>query len=205
MHDLRRNKHWLVAFMIFMVTLNNAYADQVVTLLELAALPEYCRGTQLINKLSGDSGPDLYNHYRKILGKTYHHLHHYCWALNTENRVATISDRWYAQSQLRSSAMGDINYVLERAEPGFKLLPEIYSTKARILFKLQQDADARAVLQQAIKADPKYVPAYTRLSDSFVDAGDKDSAIAILKQGIQHAGSKKSLTDRLKVLTATTQ
>jgi len=169
-------------------------------MLELSALPHYCRGTQLICQLSGDACPTLSNHYRK----TYVHLHHYCWALNSENKSATMPDREYGQSLLRY-AIGDIDYVLERAEPGFKLLPEIYSTKARILFKLQKDADARSALQQAIKANPKYVPAYSRLSDSLADAGDKDSAMEVLKKGIQQAGPKKPLTDRLKLLTTTTE
>jgi tetratricopeptide (TPR) repeat protein len=179
-----------------------AAADQVENLTELALLPTYCRGTQQIRGISHDPKP--IEEYLAIYGQPYYHLHHYCWALNTENKAGRISDRYLRESKL-SYALGDIQYVLERSDPEFVFLPEIYNSQARILFTLRRDAEAVAALNKAIATKPDYVPAYLRLSDYLVDKGAKAEAIKILERGIDNTENATALTKRLAKLGKTYQ
>jgi tetratricopeptide (TPR) repeat protein len=194
------NRRWLMTLpMLLAVT--TVQADQVVNMSELLRLPKYCWGTQQIRDVSGDPVP--IEEYMKRYGRSYHHLHHYCWALNTENKVAITNPHDW-KFQLDFVAMGDINYVLsQNKDPKFAFLPEIYTTKARILFKLDKAADAVPWLKKAIEANPKYLPAYARLSDYYAEKGDKAEAIKILNQGIAHSKHSDMLSRRLKELQGT--
>ncbi|WP_200158413.1 hypothetical protein [Allochromatium vinosum] len=117
---------------------SSAYAIEVTSPAELIGLPAYCRCTLLIRDISHDPTPC--SMYEKF-GPTFGHLHHYCWALNTENHV-TRENPSDGQFWLRT-AIGDIDYVIKQnRDPNFILLPEIYTSKARILFKLDQPSDA---------------------------------------------------------------
>lgn len=175
-----------------------AHADKVESIAELVRLPAYCRGTQQIRDISGDTVP--IKDYERKYGFSYSHLHHYCWALNSENNAAFMNDRYLASGKLEQ-ALGDIDYVLRaNDDPKFIFLPEIYTTKARILFKLKKSSDAILWLQKAIDANPRYMPAYARLSDYYLDQGDKSKAVKILEKGIAHGQRTEILTLRLKKL-----
>lgn len=179
---------------------NIVAADQVENQAELALLPDFCRGTQLIRTISRDPKPIA--DYLAIYGKPYYHLHHYCWALNAENKAVRISDKYLRESKL-TYALSDIKYSLDRSDPGFVFLPEIYNTQARILFALRRDPEAVVALNKAIEAKPDYVPAYFRLSDYFVDKGNKAEAIKILEQGIDYTEQANALIKRLAKLGKT--
>ena len=189
------NRRWLMTLpMLLAVTM--ARADHVETMSELLRLPKYCWGTQQIAEISGDR---RHGEYIKRYGPAYHDLHHYCWALNTENRVSITNPSdgkfWLGQ------AIGDIDYVLKaNKDPKFVFLPEIYTTKARILFKLDKAADAVPWLEKAIKTNPNYIPAYARLSDYYVEKGDTAEAIKILNLGIARSKKSDMLSRRLKAL-----
>jgi tetratricopeptide (TPR) repeat protein len=184
---------WVALILMLLTTM--AHADRIENLAELARLPAYCRGTQQIREISQEPSYKVQEYYAKY-GPTYNHLHHYCWALNTENRVSIQNPRdgkfWLG------TAIGDIDYVLhQNHDPKFILLPEIYTSKARILFKIDQAADAIPWLQKAIATRPDYVPAYARLSDYYAERGDTAEAIKILKQGIAKSKKADMLNRRL--------
>lgn len=190
-------KQLIVFWALFFAT--TVQADRVETISELLRLPAYCRGTQQIREVSGDPVP-IGEHIKRY-GTGYNHLHHYCWALNTENRVA-ISNPYDGKFWLRN-AIGDIDYVLRNNhDPKFFCLPEIYVSKARILFKLDQPEDAVPWLKKAIALRPNYSPAYARLSDYYVEKGDKAEAVKILKQGIAKSSKSDMLIRRLRELEA---
>ena len=177
-------------------------ADQVENTAELALLPPYCGGTQQIRTISHDPKP--IEAYLALYGQPYYHLHHYCWALNSENKAARMSDRYLRESKL-SYALEDIKYTLDRSTPSFVFLPEIYNTQARILFTLRRDPEAVVALNKAIEAKPDYVPAYLRLSEYFVDKGNKSEAIKILEQGIDNTENANVLIKKLTKLGKTYQ
>ena len=179
-----------------------AAADQVENQTELALLPSICRGTQQIRNISRDTKP--IEEYVAMYGQTYYHLHHYCWALNSENKSWRISDRSLRESKL-DYALKDIQYVLDRADPDFAFLPEIYNSQARMLFTLRRDAAAVAALNKATTAKPDYIPAYLRLSNYFSDMGNKTEAAKILEQGIDNTEKANALIKALAKLGKTYQ
>jgi tetratricopeptide (TPR) repeat protein len=194
-------------FLFFFGIFNSAaaLADQVANAMELAALPTFCRGTQLIRNISHDPVP--IESYVKRFGEGYRHLHHYCWALNAENKTYNMLDKELKKSKL-TYALGDIDYVLARVQPTFVFLPEIYTGKARILFKLDRAAEAVEALNKALRLRPDYSPASLQLSSYFEKKGDKTMAINVLKQGIDNSKQPKQaapLYKRLKKLGVTYQ
>ena len=186
---------WFV-FSLFVYS-SAVYADRVESPAELTRLPAYCRGTQQVREISQDPTP--ISVYIAKYGEGYNHLHHYCWALNTEHRVSR--DNPSDGKFWLSNAIGDIDYVLRNnRDPHFIFLPEIYTSKARILFKLDQGSDAVQWLQKAIATRPDYVPAYARLSDYYANQGNKAEAIKILKQGIARSKRSQMLQRKLSEL-----
>ena len=177
--------------LVLIIFSSSAWADPVRDLSELALLPQFCRGTQQIRVISKDPRP--IEQYMAIYGEAYKHLHHYCWALNTENNAFRISDDYLRKSKLTNS-LADFKYFLDRAPPTFPLLPEVYTSRARILFKLKRNVEALMDLNKAIELKADYVPAYARLSDYYQGIGDKSNAIKSLEQGISHTKNPTNVT-----------
>ena len=174
-----------IIFILFFILVTPAAwamkpGGEIEDLSELSALPAYCKGTQLTRAVSHDPKP--IEEYVAIYGHAYTHLHHYCWALNAEN---------HKNSDI-NSILGNIQYVIERAPLTFALLPEIYITKARILFKAKRDTDALATLLQLTQIKPDYAAAYAQLGDYYQKVGDKSSAIRYYEQGLIKTNQKNA-------------
>ncbi len=174
----------LLALLIFNTC---ARADPVKNLSELALLPHYCWGTQQVREVSKDPTP--IEQYVAIYGFTYYHLHHYCWALNTENNAI----RMHNQGILTYS-LDDYKYVLDRAPSSFVFLPEIYTSRARVFFILKRDAEAAMDLVKAIQMKHSYAPAYARLSEYYQRINDKKDAIKTLEDGLSNVSDPKVIT-----------
>ena len=181
----------ILYLLLFSIFSSGAQADQVENLSELALLPAYCRGTQLIRIISKDPMP--IEQYVAIYGDAYRNLHHYCWGLNAENKANGISDPYLRKSKL-TYALDDFKYFLDRASSSFSLLPEIYFSRARILFSLKRNMEAVADLNKAIELKANFDPAYDRLSDYYLSVGDKNNAIKILEQGISNTKNSNNVT-----------
>lgn len=189
-------------YFVLAIFSGNVWADQVTSMSELALLPPYCRGTQQIRTISKDPKP--LEEYYAMYGMSYSHFHHYCWALNTENNAWKARDSDMRKSKL-GYALGDLQYSLDRSDRNFLFLPDIYNTKARLLFALRRDAEAMIALQKAIEIKPDFVTAIARLSDYYTDHGDKARAIKTLEEGIDNSEKPGSLIKKLKKLGKTYQ
>ncbi len=177
----------------------NAQADPVTNARELAILPAYCQGTQQVSSIS-KLPKSAIDDYHKVYGETYHHLHHYCWALVSEFNANRILEKGPRDNKLHQ-ALGDIQYVLNKNPPAsFPLLPEIYTSRARILLRLGRSGEAVGDLLKAINLQPGYQRAYTQLSDYYLDSGQKDKAISILEQGVENNLYPTILLNRLERL-----
>jgi len=169
---------------LFLALLNHAAwamgtNGEISDLTELAALPAYCKGTQLTRDVSHDPKP--LEDYVAIYGHAYTHLHHYCWALNAENHNGRFDQM-----------LGNINYVIELAPVTFSILPAIYISKARILFKAKRDLEALATLFRLTQIKPDYAAAYAQLGDYYQKSGDKRSAIKYYEQGLINTNKKNA-------------
>ncbi len=193
----------LLALIISFIPFAHAEGSEIIkNMAEVLRLPRYCWGTQQVRNISRDPKP--IQEYLAIYGKSYYHMHHYCWALNAEYKASRILDKGPRESVL-SYAVLDIQYSLDRTEPGFVFLPDMYTAKARILFKLHRDDEAVIALTKAIEAKPDYVFAIARLSDYFANKGDKAQAIKILEEGIDHTEHAATLIRKLEELGKTYQ
>lgn len=169
---------------------------------DLALMPPYCHGTQVIRSVSQD--PQPIENYISIYGKSYSHLHHYCEALVTINKYQFLQDKLVRESKMRK-ALIDIQYSIDRSDLAFVFLPDMYAAKARVLFTLRRDSEAVLALKKAIEVKPDYVPAIGQLSDFFAGKGDKAQAIKILEEGIDNTERATSLIKKLEKLGKTYQ
>ena len=201
-HVKKQKTPMKIIFLLLAIFSFSTWADEIKNVSELMMLPPYCRGTQQIRTISNDPTP--IEQYGEVYGKSYYHLHHYCWALNSENKAIMMSNKYQRESTL-SYALFDIKYVLDRSEPDFVLLPDIYNSQARILFTLHRDGEAVMALEKAIELKPDYFPAIVRLSDYYVQIGNKDQAIKTLETGIENSEHADTLIKKLAALGKTYQ
>ena len=176
---------------------SSAWADAINTQAELAMLPPFCRGTQQVRNISKD--PVSLDQYMQMYGQSYGHFHHYCWALDSENKANAMFDKSARDFQL-GNALGGIQYVLKNSSPDFIFLPDVYNSQARILFELHRDSEAVLALEKAIELKPGYVQAVAKLSDYFARIGDKAKAIKTLETGIDNTKNAGGLIKKLAAL-----
>lgn len=195
----RKNIYAILSCLPLLGVVTSSYADMVTNERELAILPEYCKGTQQIKDFAKTPKPTA-DHYYQVYGSIYHHLHHYCWALVSEFNANSILEKGPRNNKLHQ-ALGDIQYVLNKNPPTtFPLLPEIYSTRARILLRLGRNGEAVGDLLKAIDLQPAYQPAYSQLSAYYLQIGQKDKAISVLEKGVEHIEDPTMLLRRLEKL-----
>jgi tetratricopeptide (TPR) repeat protein len=167
-----------------------ALADSRFSDQDVAMLPAYCLDTQ---SFAADYGsPGGHEARTRQLGPTYHHLHHYCLALVALNQAATSKSE-QRKKRLYNSALGDIDYVLDRATPDFVLLPEILVKRGEALSRLKKAPLAEMSFKKAIAIKPDYWPAYRDLAGLYIDSGKRDSARTTLEKGLSVVSEKRVL------------
>jgi tetratricopeptide (TPR) repeat protein len=166
---------------------------------EVAPLPRYCKSTQLFrNHFHTDESEVA--HWYQVLGPTFNALHHYCWAMMETNRALVLAKTKQFRDFYLTAAIGDIDYVLERAPPDFVLLPEILTKKGENLLALGRTGPGLEALEKAIRAKPDYWPPYAAISDRFKQSGDPRSAREWLEKGLAAAPNTPALKRRLQAL-----
>lgn len=163
---------------------------------EIRYLPEYC-------KVKFEYGYNQKNPNVKkwmgILGPNYGDIHHYCKGMVLISRADKNPN---AYSWLLQRAIGNFDYIIAAAKPGFILLPEILVKRGEVNERLNQKAEAIADYYNAIKANKSYSHPYARLSRLFMKSNDKVKAREILEEGLKHAPTSKLLKRKLDKLNA---
>jgi tetratricopeptide (TPR) repeat protein len=170
---------------------------------ELRLIPAYCKYTQYFRaRLPGGNNPDEIARWTQEMGGTFNHMHHYCWGLMDTYR-ATLFDR-DAQSRKHDlyASIGEFDYVITKAPPDFKYLPEMLTKKGENLILLDRGPEGVGELRRAIEIRPSYWQAYATLSDYFKDTGDPKRAREWLEKGLEASPNVKALTRRLDDLNA---
>jgi tetratricopeptide (TPR) repeat protein len=170
---------------------------------ELAILPAYCKDTQIIIDVSKLTEAQKRAQYAARLaeyGVIYHHMHHYCLGLLQEFNEDMKPNKGPKQARYRY-ALANVDYVLNYNPPSsFSLLPEIYTSRGRILLKQGKTGNAVADLMKAIDLKPDYEPAYIQLSELYLSIGQKEKAISFLEKGVENNLSPSRLLRRLERL-----
>ena len=141
----------------------NASAEYPKTDSDFVSLPTYCKA-----KLKPNSPGDA-QLWKNKLGHDFTHTHHYCAALHSLKKARSIyqlsADKKEYKRHLLSNAIGDIDYMEDKASPTYILFPHIYTSKAEIYLETNQINKAIAYFNKAINTNRKFTKPYALLSD----------------------------------------
>ena len=168
---------------------------------EIALLPRYCIYTQLFRaRVPGGSNKVEIDRWYEVMGRSFHHMHHYCWGLMHTNaalyKPLTRPDRM----RRLNYSIQEFDYVIRNVAPNFALLPEILTTKGKNLIRLGRGWLAIPELQRAINLKPDYWPPYAAISDYYREIGDLAKAREWLEKGLSVTPDVKALKSRLAQL-----
>lgn len=158
-------------------------------------LPPYCK-----DRAKGIQSPE-FSKWRGTLGGVYEHIHHYCGGIYAEKKARGTIDQHERQRWLRG-VIGEMAYVSRHCSPKCKLYPELHSRWGWALAADGQPSEALGHFQLAIKAKPKYIPAYAKLSDLYLDLNKPEEARRILDEGLKVKPGSSMLKRRLEKLDA---
>jgi tetratricopeptide (TPR) repeat protein len=160
---------------------------------EIAMLPAYC------DAKVGRQMPDAVNYWRDQMGhENWIHMHHYCAGLIELNR-------YYRSSTGRKkanlgSAVNEFSGMLKGWSPEFYLRPEAHLNRGRALKFMGNLGQALGDFLKALELNPRLAPATLELADLYKKTGKNNEALAVLKKGLEHSPSTKSLRRRYQEL-----
>lgn len=161
---------------------------------ELKMLPPAC-----IAKENRD--PAEVKKWEKILGDSFLHLHHYCYALNFLNRIHRgIGDKRF----LLGAALNDFKYMQRIPEQNV-LRPEVEYNIGQVLYQLDRMPEAIAPIRKAILLKPDYVQAYLLLSLCYRRIGDIADAAEALRTGLAKVPASQALQNALNEINSIKQ
>lgn len=170
---------------------------------EVAMLPRYCIHTQSFRgAVPGGGNQAEIKRWNQVMGPTFEAMHHYCWGLMKNNRANILARNQQDRLFYLGDAIGEFDYVIQRAPQDFVMLPEILTKKGENLLRLGKAAQAVPELMRAIELKPDYWPPYEALSEHYRAAGDVTNARTMLEQGLSFSPESKTLKRRLAELGA---
>ena len=168
---------------------------------EMAMLPAYCKHSEYFRqKVPGGSDPDEVAKWRSIMGMSFVHIHHYCFAIMKTNRAMLLARTPYYRNFYLRDSLGEFDYVIERLPAEFVLLPEILAKKGENLIRLGRGPLAVLDLERAIELNASYWPPYAQLSDYYKSMGEIDKAKQTLESGLEGSPDATALKRRLTEL-----
>ena len=138
------------------------------------------------------------------MGGMFNNMHHYCWGLTKTNYAilfyGTLKRTPQERRALLNSAIGEFDYVIERAPPDFVLLPEFLTKKGESLVDLGKPSLAAVEFQRAMQLKPDYWPPYVALSDYYKDIGNPKMAREVLERALSFSPDAQAVKRRLAEL-----
>jgi len=178
-------------------------AQQNWDMRELRLLPPYCKYTQYFrDRAPGGNDPAEIERWTTLMGRTFIHMHHYCWGLMDGNRAMLFTRNPQDRTHNLNQSIREFDYVIEKAPPEFAYLPEMLTQKGQNLILLDKGPEGVGELRRAIEIRPDYWRAYAAMSDYFKDTGDPKRAREWLQKGLEAAPNAMALTRRLDELNA---
>lgn len=180
------------------------YSDNFMVLdpREVALLPGFCVYSEYFRQKYGkDTAPEL-QQWRAMIGPSFVHIHHYCFALIKTNRALLLARDQESRRFYLYESLSEFDYVIDRVPETFVLMPEMLTKKAENMLHLGLADAAIPLLKRAAELKPDYWPPYARLSDHYKQIGDLESARSALKSGLSFAPDAAPLKRRLAELDA---
>lgn len=158
-------------------------------------LPQYCK-----DRIQGlDSA--AFGKWRRTLGEAYIHIHHYCNGVYAEQKARSALDKRERERWLLT-VVQEMQYVGRRCQARCVLYPELHTRWGWAMQARGQPVQAIEHFQLAIRSKPKYVPAYAKLSDVYVELKQPDEARRVLAEGLDAKPGSRMLQKRLRKLEA---
>lgn len=174
-----------------LLNISSAQAQMVMTDAEFNLLPAFCRHQSHVSQRHANVPRSIY--WENVLGDSFSHVHHYCWALVNLGRSYRTG---MAKAQRRTaliSAAGDVNYVIERSHPDMPLLAEFHTTRGQALLLAGEAKEAEASFATARQIDPTYWRAYLIWAVALKQNGKNKEAAELVTKGLEHSPDSKAL------------
>jgi len=156
-------------------------------------LPQYCQ-----DRAKGWEVPE-YQRWKKTFGDVFVHMHHYCGGIYAEQKARGTIDPRQRERWMRG-VTGQMEYVSRHCSTKCAFYPELHSRWGWALGETGQVGEAIEHFQLAIRAKPKYVPAYAKLADLYIEIEQPDEARRVLEEGLKAKPGSRMLQKRLKKL-----
>jgi len=180
----------VAAWLALLLTAAPVMAEWIPSQTEMAALPGYCAA-----KFSEGKNPESAKVWRASIGGDFMHIHHYCAGLNFLNRARGMASGNDKRGTL-GAAMGNFNYMLDNASPGFYLRPEILMNRGITQSMQGKGGAAVGDLLKAIEINPNLPRAYMALADLYAKQKNRSKALETVTAGLRHNPDTKSLQRR---------
>jgi len=161
---------------------------------EIRMLPAYCQA-----RMAGNTR-EAQEHWTRVMGPTYEHIHHYCRGLVHTNRSLVHFTNRADRMRALSYSIGEFDYVIRNAPPTFVLLPEILTKRGENLVRLGRASEGTPNLLRAIELKSDYWPPYAAMSDYHKSRGEQAQARQWLDKALAIAPNAKPLQARLAEL-----
>jgi tetratricopeptide (TPR) repeat protein len=183
--------YFLLMISMLIVTPNvmarNWKPGQWITDEEMALQPEFCQVRE------GKRGQAAYDSYLARYGPGFGHIHHYCYALIFISRYRSSYGDNAARKSSFHEAIGNLNYVIDRADPGFHFLSDIYVDKGALLASERQYGPALINLHKAIDLNKENPRAYGEMVNVYIALKQRDKALVYATEGLKYNPSSKLL------------
>ena len=183
--------------LLFVVGFSIAWQNMAV------ASEEWRQNTQLLPQYCKDRAKGLqsaeFNKWRGTFGEAFVHMHHYCDGVYAEQKARSTINPQERARWLRT-VLHEMQYVGKHCQARCVLYPELHSRWGWALGASGQPVEAVKHFQLAIRAKPKYVSAYAKLSDLYVELKQPDDARRVLGEGLKAKPGSRMLNKRLQEL-----
>lgn len=193
--------HWLALAALLCPVSSLAQKPENVTPAEMALLPDYCADVQgfKYGDASWNTSPRA-SYWVARMGPTFWHQHHYCWALIKKHRAMEPGVSPQVRNGRISNAIGDLEYVVRNAAPGFPLLPEVFYRIGEFQLLIDNQTAAKEALDNAVRIKPNYWPAYLLWANALAKVKLTREAASHLELGLRHSPNSPQLRKAYRAL-----
>jgi tetratricopeptide (TPR) repeat protein len=164
----------------------------VISPSEWAAWPDYCKTRYVAVPGGTDSAyvrlvsPAMTTKAKALLGESWYHVHHACYAMMLIARAERYQGRDAARtSEAVNQTIGELNYVLPRIPPSVPVHWKMLTIQARVLYLGGNKDAAIESLQLINKRNPELVDGYVVLGNFLYKEGKYGEARSVLETGLE--------------------
>lgn len=158
---------------------------------EFNAWPDYCK-TRYVRVPGGDTSPyvslvspEMIRKAKAMLGDSWYHVHHACYAMMLIVRAERVRGRNAAQwNENLNLAQGESNYAVQRIPPTNPVHWKMLTIQARVLYERGNKAQGIDALKHIVRQQPDLADSYAVLGNYLYKDGKLDEARDVLQTGL---------------------